>query len=158
MEDNTVNRFKFTTCASFLKASSVPEYENSVFATKIEFSHSGKVSKKQLAQVVKFLPIRLFVCFTAIVFYSACTNNEKDFANPLDPDNFRTAGSPIGLTLAPDDGKVTVSWQNIGNEGIAKYRIYRHFTGDLNLAFELVGEVEAPTTTFTDEKNIINAK
>ncbi|MFB3042514.1 MAG: hypothetical protein ACE1ZS_12045 [Candidatus Poribacteria bacterium] len=105
---------------------------------------------------LKFLVIRLSVCFTAIVFYSACTNNEKDFANPLDPYNLRTAGSPIGLTLAPGDGKVTVSWQNIGNEGIAKYRIYRRFTGDLNFAFELVGEVEAPATTFTDEQNIIN--
>ena len=51
---------------------------------------------------------------------------------------------------------MTVSWQNIGNEGIAKYRIYRRFTGDLNFAFELVGEVEAPATTFTDEQNIIN--
>ena len=104
---------------------------------------------------LEFLVIRLFVCFTAIVFFSACTDSE-DFANPLDPKNLRTAGSPIGLTLAPGDGKVTISWQNIANDGIAKYRVYRRFTGDLNLAFELVGEVDAPATTFTDEKNIIN--
>ena len=79
-----------------------------------------------------------------------CTN-DRDFVNPFDPENLRTAGSPPGLELAAGDAQVTVSWQNTGFEGIVMYRIYRWFTGDSDSPFELVGEVDAPTTEFIDE-------
>ena len=41
--------------------------------------------------------LSVLILFAFIVFY-ACTNSE-DFANPLDPENLRTAGAPDGLTL-----------------------------------------------------------
>ena len=84
------------------------------------------------------------------LLWGGCTN-ERDFVNPYDPENLRTAGSPPGVELAAGDAQVTVSWQNFGFEGIVKYRIYRRFTGDPDAAFELVGEVNAPTTEFIDE-------
>jgi hypothetical protein len=99
--------------------------------------------------------VTLFVLFAVVVFYSGCTNSE-DFANPLDPQNLLTAGSPPGLTLKPGDGQVTVSWQLLEVEGIAKYRIYRRFTGDADATFKRVGEIDAPATKFIDTVNLIN--
>ena len=105
--------------------------------------------------IYRFGPATLFVLLTVVVFYGGCTNSE-DFANPFDPQNLLTAGSPPGLTLKPGDGQVTVSWQLLEVEGIAKYRIYRRFTGDVDSAFKLVGEIDAPATRFIDTENLIN--
>lgn len=92
----------------------------------------------------------LVAVFSLALLWSGCTN-DRDFVNPFDPENLRTAGSPPGLKLTAGDAKVTVSWQNSGFEGIAKYRIYRRFTGDPDAAFELAGEVDVPRTEFIDE-------
>ena len=108
-------------------------------------------------------PYRLLVFFIlsfAAGFSAGCTGNE-DFANPLDPQNPRTAGSPIGLELLPGDEQVTVSWEDNGHTGISGYRIYRHFTGDVDSSFEFVGEVlgengERPATEFVDTHNLKN--
>ena len=104
----------------------------------------------------------LFILLLLITtgFCAGCTGNE-DFANPLDPQNLRTAGSPIGLELLPGDEQVTVSWNDGGQEGIIGYRIYRRFTGDADSTFEFVGEVlgqngERPATEFVDTQNLKN--
>ena len=75
--------------------------------------------------------------FIVLVCFS-CTSDE-DYANPLDPQNLRTAGSPPGLTLTPGDRQVTVSWRELNSrivEGIKGYRIYRRFTEDPDADFE----------------------
>jgi hypothetical protein len=101
-----------------------------------------------------YLPI-FIVLLVALVTYAGCTNHE-DVANPLDAENLRTAGSPAGLAVAAGDAQVTVSWQDLGFEGIAKYRIYRRFSGDSNSTFTLVGEIDAPATEFLDTQDLIN--
>lgn len=89
-----------------------------------------------------------------------CTDNQ-DFSNPLDPQNLRTAGAPVGLALLPGDEQITVSWADSGHEGIIGYRIYRRFTGDANSTFEFVGEVlgengNRPETEFVDAQDLKN--
>ena len=81
----------------------------------------------------------VIVGFIAFVF-CGCASDE-DYANPLDPQNLRTAGSPPGLTLTPGDRQVTVSWRELNSriaEDIKGYRIYRRFTEDSNTNFEPV--------------------
>lgn len=89
-----------------------------------------------------------------------CTDNQ-DFSNPLDPQNLRTAGAPVGLELLPGDEQITVSWADSGHGGIIGYRIYRRFTGDANSTFEFVGEVlgengNRPETEFVDAQDLKN--
>ena len=93
-------------------------------------------------------------------FWLSCTDNQ-DLSNPLDPQNLRTAGSPVGLELLPGDEQVTVSWTDTGHEGVNGYRIYRRFTGDANSTFEFVGEVlgengNRPETEFVDTQDLKN--
>ena len=93
-------------------------------------------------------------------FFGSCTGSE-DYTNPLDPQNLRTAGSPVGLELLPGDEQVALTWEDNGHEGIRGYRIYRRFTGDVGSTFELVGEVlgesgERPATEFIDTQNVKN--
>lgn len=107
-----------------------------------------------------FRLLALLILATAAGYSAGCTGDE-DHANPLDPQNLRTAGSPIGLALLPGDQQVTVSWEDNGHAGILGYRIYRRFTGDANSTFEFVGEVlgengERPATEFIDTDNLKN--
>lgn len=102
----------------------------------------------------------ILILLIGIGFSTGCTGNE-DYANPLDPQNLRTAGSPVGLELLPGDQQVTVSWADNGHAGIIGYRIYRCFTGDPNSTFEFVGEVlgengARPATEFIDTDNLKN--
>ncbi len=107
-----------------------------------------------------FRSLAIFILLIAAGFSTGCTNNE-DFSNPLDPQNLRTAGSPVGLELLPGDEQVIVSWEDSGHEGIIGYRIYRRFTGDADSTFEFVGEVlgesgEPPATEFVDTQDLKN--
>ena len=107
-----------------------------------------------------FRSLAFFILLIAAGFSAGCTGNE-DFANPLDPQNLRTAGSPVGLDLLPGDEQVTVSWEDNDHEGIIGYRIYRRFTGDADSTFEFVGEVlaendERPATEFVDTQDLKN--
>lgn len=105
--------------------------------------------------IYRFGLASLFMLFAVVVLYGGCTNTE-DFANPFDPQNPLTAGSPPGLTLKPGDAQVTVSWQPLAVEGIVKYRIYRRFSGDADQTFKLVGEIDAPAAQFIDTANLMN--
>ena len=96
-----------------------------------------------------------FLIFCALIVFYACTNSE-DFANPLDPENLRTAGAPDGLTLYAGDKQVRVTWNDTGQEGIKAYRIYRRSTSGTDAAFELVGSVDAPVNEFIDTQNLEN--
>ena len=87
--------------------------------------------------------------------FSTCTNTE-DFANPLDPENLRTAGAPDGLTLFAGDKQVRVTWNDIGQTGIKGYRIYRRSTGGTDAEFQQVGSVDAPANEFIDTQNLEN--
>ncbi|MDE0042899.1 MAG: hypothetical protein OXT74_12745 [Candidatus Poribacteria bacterium] len=93
----------------------------------------------------------LFIALTC----TSCSGDE-DFSNPLDPENLRTAGAPTGLTLAPGNQQVRVSWKHVEYDGITKYRIYRRYSGDPNPQFQRIAEVDAPTTEFLDTKDINN--
>lgn len=96
-----------------------------------------------------------FLIFSALVLLSACRSSE-DFANPLDPENLRTSGAPDGLTLYAGDKQVRVTWNDIGQEGIQAYRIYRRSTGGTDTAFTLIGSVDAPANEFIDTQNLEN--
>lgn len=93
--------------------------------------------------------------FLIITVFVACTNSE-DFANPLDSDNLRTAGSPKGLTLYAGDQQVRVTWIDSGQEGIKAYKIYRRSIANSEEPFELVGMVDAPASEFVDTQNVEN--
>lgn len=102
----------------------------------------------------------ILIIVTVMICCLGCTDNQ-DFSNPLDPQNLRTAGSPVGLELLPGDEQITVSWTDTGHEGIIGYRIYRRFTGDANSTFEFVGEVlgengNRPKTEFVDAQDLKN--
>ena len=94
------------------------------------------------------------MCLAFIPFY-ACTSSE-DFANPLDPENLRTSGAPDGLTLYAGDKQVRVTWNDIGQDGIKAYRIYRRSTDEAETTFALVGSVDAPANEFIDTENLEN--
>ena len=96
-----------------------------------------------------------FLILSVFVLFYACTNSE-DFANPLDPENLRTAGAPDGLTLYAGDKQVRVTWNDVGQDGIKAYRIYRRSTGGTDTEFELVGSVDAPASEFIDTHNLEN--
>jgi hypothetical protein len=81
----------------------------------------------------------------------SCAQNE-DFENPLDPRNWRTSGSPLGLTLSPGDKQIVVFWYGAGLDGITKYKIYRRFTGDPDSLFKLVGEVDLKLNPITGKE------
>ena len=109
-------------------------------------------------------PFRLpaiFILLIAVGFATGCTGNE-DFSNPLDPQNLRTAGAPIGLELLPGDEQVTVSHGKTAvTKELSGYRIYRRFTGDVDSTFEFFGEIlgengARPATEFIDTENLKN--
>ena len=58
--------------------------------------------------------------------------------------------------LFAGDKQVRVTWNDIGQEGIKAYRIYRRSTGGADAAFELVGSVDAPANEFIDTQNLEN--
>lgn len=93
--------------------------------------------------------------YIVILLLTACTNTE-DFANPLDPENLRTAGAPDGLTLFAGDKQVRVTWNDTGQVGIKGYRIYRRSTGGTDTEFTLVGSIDAPANEFIDTQNLEN--
>ena len=96
-----------------------------------------------------------FLLLSIALFIASCSDNE-DLSNPLDPENLRTAGAPPGLALAAGDRQVRISWKHVEFDGIAKYRIYRRYTGDPNAQFQRIAEVDAPTAQFLDTNNIHN--
>lgn len=98
---------------------------------------------------------RCLPLFLIITVFIACTNSE-DFANPLDSDNLRTAGSPKGLTLYPGDQQVRITWIESGQEGVKAYKIYRRSIANSEEPFELVGTVDAPASEFVDTQNVEN--
>lgn len=79
-----------------------------------------------------------------MLFIFGC-GEEADRENPLDSQNVRTAGAPPGLKARAGDSQVTLSWPNLGLEGIAEYRIYRAYPSPDQ--FQYVGSVQAKPKT-----------
>ncbi len=102
----------------------------------------------------KTLSLSFPICLVLLVLI-ACTNTE-DFANPLDPENLRTAGAPDGLELFAGDQQVRVTWIDTGQEGIKEYRIYRRSTGGTDTQFKHIGSIDAPANEFVDTLNLQN--
>ena len=97
----------------------------------------------------------LLICSQCLIGLVGCGSND-DLANPFDPDNPRTLGSPGGLKLTPGDQQVVVKWDNPGYESTAGYRIYRKFTGDPSPKFVKVSEVDGQTHQYVDKGGILN--
>ncbi len=94
----------------------------------------------------------LFLIFTPFI---ACTSSE-DFANPLDTENLRTSGAPLGLKLYPGDQQVRITWADSGHAGIMSYKIYRRSTSYSEEPYVLIATVDAPASEFVDAQNIEN--
>ena len=98
--------------------------------------------------------LQFLVIFCLII--SVGCGSSDDLANPFDPDNPRTAGSPSGLKLTPGDRQVLVEWNQLDYQGVSKYRIYRQFTGDIQPKFTQVGEVSGKDNQYVDQNGILN--
>ena len=79
---------------------------------------------------------------TLAVLLSACSDPD-DYANPYDPLNPLTGGSPPNVKVLPGDREATVTWFSLGTTGIRAYRVYRRFEGDPASEFVLAGEEPA---------------
>ena len=123
------------------------DFEKPSFEEKTRFLANVLDMSKNLLSSSLLLFIALFL--------TSCSE-DQDFSNPLDPENLRTAGAPPGLKLAAGNQQVRISWQHVEYDGIAKYRIYRRFSGDPNPQFQRIAEVDAPTTEFLDTNDIYN--
>ncbi len=95
--------------------------------------------------------------FISLIFagFFACADSD-DFANPLDSENLRTSGAPLGLTLYPGDQQVRISWVNIGQSGIEAYKIYRRSISYSEEPYVLIATVDASESEFVDTQNIEN--
>lgn len=98
---------------------------------------------------------RFLLLFLIFTMFIACTSSE-DFANPLDSENLRTSGAPIGLTLYPGDQQVRVTWLDSGHAGIMSYKIYRRSTSYSEEPYVLIATVDAPASEYVDAQNIEN--
>lgn len=119
------------------------------------FSIVNLSDKKTRHLRISFFFIFSIPIYLLILFYSGCSNTE-DYANPLDADNLRTAGSPDDFKLYAGDRQVRVTWAESDSEGIKSYKIYRRSIGNSDEPFELVGTVDAPAHEFVDTQNIEN--
>jgi hypothetical protein len=68
-------------------------------------------------------PALAFCLTVASVFLTSC--GERERANPLDPLNESTNGSPPGFEVVALDGRVELRWSPLRLEGLTGYNIYR---------------------------------
>lgn len=94
----------------------------------------------------------IIILIASIWIFAGCS--EDLHQNPFDPQNVRTAGAPVGLSLTPGDGRIIVSWKGIGLEGVKEYRIYRAFTGDPILQFKMIAEIPAEIDPATGRERV----
>lgn len=83
------------------------------------------------------------VVVAALAVLAAGCSDPEDYANPYDPLNPLTGGSPPNVKVLPGDGEVTVTWFSLGVAGVSTYRVYRRFEGDPGSDFALAGETPA---------------
>ena len=81
----------------------------------------------------------IIILIASIWIFAGCS--EDLHQNPFDPQNVRTAGAPVELSLIPGDSQITISWRGIGLKGVKEYRIYRAFTGDPVPQFKMIAEI-----------------
>ena len=90
----------------------------------------------QTMKVVWRLPFIL-----ALALFAFGCDEEVERENPLDAQNGRTGGVPPGLAARANDSQVTLSWPNLGLEGVKEYIIYRAYLTPEE--FEMVASVPA---------------
>lgn len=78
-----------------------------------------------------------------LILAFGCSEEKVEHSNPLDPQNLRTAGSPIGLQLFPGDRQATITWLGLGLKGVESYRLYRRYGDGPASKFEKIAEVKA---------------
>jgi hypothetical protein len=88
---------------------------------------------------------QFLIFFILVLFISGC-GEEVERENPLDAENERTGGAPPGLKARAGDGQVTLSWPNLGIDGVSEYRIYRAHRASTPDQFQLVASVPAMPT------------
>jgi hypothetical protein len=93
---------------------------------------------------MKFLFFLIFAAMSVILISGCAEEAERE--NPLDSKNKRTGGAPPGLIAQAGDSKVTLSWSNLGLEGIVEYRIYRAYLDPNAGEFQFVATVPAGST------------
>jgi len=86
-------------------------------------------------------PTLLPILIPLILTFSSCS--EDVHYNPFDPENIRTAGGLPELELIPGDGEIVIRWKALPLEGVKSYRIYRAFTGDPEIKFQMIAEIPA---------------
>ena len=77
------------------------------------------------------------------IFIISC-GEETERENPLDAQNKRTGGALPGIVARAGDGQVTLSWLNLGLNGIKEYKIYRSYLS--RDKFEFVASIPADST------------
>ena len=95
--------------------------------------------------------VALTVMAALVVLTAGCSDPE-DYANPYDPLNPLTGGSPPNVTVLPGDREATVTWYSLGASGISSYRVYRRFEGEPGSDFAFVGEEPAVIDSSTNRE------
>src|SRR5262245_20649826 len=90
--------------------------------------------------------MRLFVALLALLALAGCSNRER--ANPFDPKNPNTRGSPGGFTAIANDGFVELHWAPAAGTGLVGYHLYRRSPADTFVA--LTGLLSPSLTGYRD--------
>lgn len=96
----------------------------------------------------------LLIIITGLLISGCSEDAERE--NPLDALNQRTGGVIPNVTAKAGDSQITLSWINLGFDGIKEYKIYRAHISPEN--FELVAVVPASNVDkyiYTD-KGLLN--
>jgi len=90
--------------------------------------------------------MKAFNLFLLLIFLmtiiSGCTE-DVERENPLDAQNQRTGGVLPDVIAKAGDSQVTLSWPNLGFEGIKEYKVYRSYLSSEPDNFQYVASVPA---------------
>jgi DNA-binding beta-propeller fold protein YncE len=90
--------------------------------------------------------MRPVVALLALLALGGCSNRER--ANPFDPKNPNTRGSPAGFTAIANDGFVDLHWLPAAGTGLIGYHLYRRAASDSFVA--LTGLLSPSVTSYRD--------
>ncbi|MBD3180924.1 hypothetical protein GF312_01460 [Candidatus Poribacteria bacterium] len=88
------------------------------------------------------------VAFLLIITSIFACSEDTERENPFDAMNKRTGGAPPGLEARAGDSQITLSWPNLGFDGVAEYKIYRSY-----LSLDNFQQVAAVPAVNVEERN-----